>query len=1139
MDVYDLIGFLHEHGPTTIAELQEAFDTDAYAPFMQLLTPLVLDRHVVFERDGYSLRSELGDIAVTGSIDGLFEGESDFRVKAHGPAEASRETLARVWFRTQTESDLDDIAQRARHTDGVAHVELFPPTGIAIDFDSSAKAHDFASFLQRFESAIDEVSPPGFKGTVKAMKRKHPEIDNPYALAWHMYKKGATSNYKADGTRKDEGVPTREQQKEYDRLSKMSLTALQGILRRLEYDGPKVKSVEQAVDEIMALRYADESVAEASKKCGPSKKKGSGEDRASLSRRGGNEKDDTHGRYKKREPYSEVEEVKGDPKIGQKVRLGTVVWVEPENQRKDKNDPHVDIKPKQGGAFIRRVWSAIKESAPDLPLMQEAEFVIVHDDGERFWDGKAWTKDVAKAKTYTSAKSAEAEDIDEGTVSSMVGGFRRAFFGHKSQGPYGFSRGGPGGGAPLNSPYNIKGKKHHPKPPVDTGDVDHAGGNVSEVSQRDLHKANAQMNALISKTSNKRDRENYEEIADLLSRGMIVAAKKAARRLDSAPRDDMPDFVWFDVLGFGESIEEGYQHVHWKGSKSLRFKVTMPGGKKKTVQGRTFGKYIGIHMNNKTRQWTATHMPSGLAVAYTEFDEEKLIRKVKQAEVTLGDKLDFDSQASIPDEHRDEVMRVLGGIRKGLRESVDERAGKERARLLKAAKSYLQDMGPTLATVKDRSSSTPKEKRDYEAIVDALKEGIRKGPSEKAIPLFQKAALLSRKYDSDLDELPDSSDRFLSAYVAFMRAEGRDSKMPLASFREFVDEAVTEFDGAILEASETYKGWKLEGFKGAVHLTRPGSSSPDYVIRSGNIVRADQDHLVRANLYHGVADQRPVKRGEIPSAVLARAKKLIESESVDEADPVIALGALGSVAIGAGLGVAAVRALRAIRASLKRGKKADARKEWDKLSKKDQQQLQALLSKHEGLDEVDVRSKLLAIFAEEPDEHFRASDLADRLGMPTPVVVKTLSRLVNSGALQFERGKGYIQDPKALRIRPSKGRLGNFHSRRTADRSGRNYSNVRRWEHFSESTGFNVEDRYDVLQIDPPEPEHACDECEGTGLVPINLEGLTSDDPERTYYERAWKVAEAKEFAEDGWHFLVCPECSGSGVLETLSTAGM
>ena len=48
---------------------------------------------------------------------------------------------------------------------------------------------------------IHEVSPPGFEGTVKAMK-KHKDIDNPYALAWHMKNKGYKSHKKKDGTDK-------------------------------------------------------------------------------------------------------------------------------------------------------------------------------------------------------------------------------------------------------------------------------------------------------------------------------------------------------------------------------------------------------------------------------------------------------------------------------------------------------------------------------------------------------------------------------------------------------------------------------------------------------------------------------------------------------------------------------------------------------------------------------------------------------------------------------------------------------------------------------------------------------------------------------------------------------------------------
>ena len=46
------------------------------------------------------------------------------------------------------------------------------------------------------EKELLEVSPPGFKGTVKAMK-KHDEIDNPYALAWHMKNKADEAHYKS------------------------------------------------------------------------------------------------------------------------------------------------------------------------------------------------------------------------------------------------------------------------------------------------------------------------------------------------------------------------------------------------------------------------------------------------------------------------------------------------------------------------------------------------------------------------------------------------------------------------------------------------------------------------------------------------------------------------------------------------------------------------------------------------------------------------------------------------------------------------------------------------------------------------------------------------------------------------------
>lgn len=73
--------------------------------------------------------------------------------------------------------------------------------------DADADALKSAGFGsdEDYESVQNEVSPPGFKGTVKAMK-KHDDIDNPYALAWHMKKKGYKSHKKADGSDKNESV---------------------------------------------------------------------------------------------------------------------------------------------------------------------------------------------------------------------------------------------------------------------------------------------------------------------------------------------------------------------------------------------------------------------------------------------------------------------------------------------------------------------------------------------------------------------------------------------------------------------------------------------------------------------------------------------------------------------------------------------------------------------------------------------------------------------------------------------------------------------------------------------------------------------------------------------------------------------
>ena len=87
-----------------------------------------------------------------------------------------------------------------------------------------------------------------------------------------------------------------------------------------------------------------------------------------------------------------------------------------------------------------------------------------------------------------------------------------------------------------------------------------------------------------------------------------------------------------------------------------------------------------------------------------------------------------------------------------------------------------------------------------------------------------------------------------------------------------------------------------------------------------------------------------------------------------------------------------------------------------------------------------------------------------------------------------------------------------------------------------------VTDRYDALGIAQPDPETVCDgQCEGTGAVPVHnpewrsivgrFSGLSLivkgdwEDPWKTL----WQEAEKKEPTKNGWHFVTCPDCKGTG----------
>jgi len=55
-------------------------------------------------------------------------------------------------------------------------------------------------FANSLETIVmkEAVSPPGWSGTVKKMKEKHPEIDNPWSLSWWMHNEGYQPHVKEE-----------------------------------------------------------------------------------------------------------------------------------------------------------------------------------------------------------------------------------------------------------------------------------------------------------------------------------------------------------------------------------------------------------------------------------------------------------------------------------------------------------------------------------------------------------------------------------------------------------------------------------------------------------------------------------------------------------------------------------------------------------------------------------------------------------------------------------------------------------------------------------------------------------------------------------------------------------------------------
>lgn len=77
--------------------------------------------------------------------------------------------------------------------------------------------------MKGFLEWLNEVSPPGWSGTTKAMK-KYKDITNPFALSWWMKNKGAKAHYKPmkDDSTKSKGEPKKKRKYKGEKKRKKS-----------------------------------------------------------------------------------------------------------------------------------------------------------------------------------------------------------------------------------------------------------------------------------------------------------------------------------------------------------------------------------------------------------------------------------------------------------------------------------------------------------------------------------------------------------------------------------------------------------------------------------------------------------------------------------------------------------------------------------------------------------------------------------------------------------------------------------------------------------------------------------------------------------------------------------------------------
>jgi hypothetical protein len=78
-------------------------------------------------------------------------------------------------------------------------------------------------------------------------------------------------------------------------------------------------------------------------------------------------------------------------------------------------------------------------------------------------------------------------------------------------------------------------------------------------------------------------------------------------------------------------------------------------------------------------------------------------------------------------------------------------------------------------------------------------------------------------------------------------------------------------------------------------------------------------------------------------------------------------------------------------------------------------------------------------------------------------------------------------------------------------------------------SGFAVTDRYAALGMPLPDRETVCQgQCEGIGWVPTKEHDPADGEGD---WPTLWAEAHAMPHREpcDGWHFVKCPTCKGTG----------